>query len=77
MASLAIQSILLDGLDDVFSSDDVHGMDEDQLRMLAAEASEVQVERSFLQNKLGRLEASRELCRSYQASRHTGGTQTA
>lgn len=66
VAILAIENCLLSPLEDLFSSQTVVGMDDDQIQKVAAEPSETQKERTRLNEELDKLRRGRDTLDAYR-----------
>ncbi|GAB7348906.1 hypothetical protein MBLNU459_g7598t1 [Dothideomycetes sp. NU459] len=67
VVNLAIENVLLDGLQDMFCPSTVSRMSPDELQALASESLEVQAERNQAEEKLKVMEDSLRACRRYSA----------
>ena len=72
MIILAVENCLVKDLPTILTTSTISQMDDIELKRLAAESDEIQVERAELQAEYEALKKGHDLCKSYRARNKTG-----
>lgn len=71
MIVLGIENCLIEDIPNIFTTDKVSQMDDDELAHLAAESDEIQVERSTLKAEYESLQKGLQFCNKYRERKET------